>query len=111
LFDLGTRVDWENSVPHIAELLSTGIPGLRVKQDVTEILKDGGLNLNDVKAFILSHWHFDHCMPMLHTDMREHWQRRFANACRWQYFGSAEVYRFDRWSWIQERIFTWLSEQ
>ena len=68
LFDLGTRVDWENSVPHIAELLSTGIPGLRVKQDVTEILKDGGLNLNDVKAFILSHWHFDHCMPILHTD-------------------------------------------
>ena len=61
LFDLGTRVDWESSVPHIVELLSSHIPGLRIKKDVTDILKDGGLKLEDVKAFVLSHWHFDHC--------------------------------------------------
>lgn len=29
---------------------------LRVKKDVTEILKEGGVDLNKVKAFILSHW-------------------------------------------------------
>jgi glyoxylase-like metal-dependent hydrolase (beta-lactamase superfamily II) len=57
-------LDWENSVPHIVELLSSHIPGLRIQKDVTDILKDGGLNLNDVKAFILSHWHFDHCNSM-----------------------------------------------
>ena len=67
LFDLGTRLDWENSVPHIVDLLSNHIPGLRIKEDVTDILKNGGLNLDDVKAFILSHWHFDHCMVAAFT--------------------------------------------
>ena len=61
LFDMGTRKDWQNSVPHIVELLSNHVPGLRVKKDVTEILTDGGVKLDDLKALILSHWHFDHC--------------------------------------------------
>lgn len=56
LFDMGTRVDWENSPPHIVDLLKSAIPGLRVKKDVTDILKDGGVDLNKVKGFILSHW-------------------------------------------------------
>ena len=61
LFDLGTRKDWQNSVPHIVDLLSNHVPGLRVQKDVTEILTEGGVKLGDIKAFILSHWHFDHC--------------------------------------------------
>ena len=61
LFDLGTRKDWHNSPPHIVELLSNHIPGMRITKDVTEILTEGGVKLDDVKAFILSHWHFDHC--------------------------------------------------
>ena len=50
MFDLGTRVDWENSPPHIVDLLKSAIPGLRVKEDVTEILKKGGVDLEKVKA-------------------------------------------------------------
>ena len=62
IFDLGCRKDWQNSVPHIAELVSNHVPGLRVQKDVTEILEEGGVKLTDLKALILSHWHFDHCM-------------------------------------------------
>ncbi len=61
LFDLGTRKDWWNSVPAIADLCENHVPGLKVEKDVTEILEEGGVKLGDVKAMILSHWHFDHC--------------------------------------------------
>lgn len=62
LFDLGMRKDWENSVPHIAELVGSHLPGVRIQKDVTEILEEGGVKLKDVKALVLSHWHFDHSM-------------------------------------------------
>ena len=61
LFDLGTRADWWNSVPHINELISNHIPGFRVKEDVVDILVRGNVNLTNIDAFVLSHWHFDHC--------------------------------------------------
>lgn len=54
---MGTRVDWENSPPHIVDLLKTALPGLKVKKDVTEVLTEGGVDLGKVKAFILSHWY------------------------------------------------------
>lgn len=60
LFDLGTRKDWYNSVPHIAELISSRVQGMKVDRDAHEILQEGGVDLSKVKAFILSHWHFDH---------------------------------------------------
>ena len=56
LFDIGTRKDWHNSVPHITELLSNHIPGLRVKENVPDILTKGGVMMEDQKALILSHW-------------------------------------------------------
>jgi glyoxylase-like metal-dependent hydrolase (beta-lactamase superfamily II) len=62
IFDLGTRADWWNSVPAIADLCENHVPGLRVEKNVTEILEEGGVKLSDLKAMILSHWHFDHCM-------------------------------------------------
>ena len=60
LFDLGCRKDWENSVPHIADLLKSRVNGLKVERDTTEVLKDGGVKLENIDTFILSHWHFDH---------------------------------------------------
>jgi glyoxylase-like metal-dependent hydrolase (beta-lactamase superfamily II) len=60
LFDLGTRADWWNSVPHINDLISNHIPGFRVKEDVVDILVRGNVNLKSIDAFVLSHWHFDH---------------------------------------------------
>jgi glyoxylase-like metal-dependent hydrolase (beta-lactamase superfamily II) len=62
VFDLGTRKDFWNSVPAIADLCENHVPGLRVEKDVTEILEQGGVKLGDIKSLILSHWHFDHCM-------------------------------------------------
>lgn len=61
LFDLGCRADWENSVPHIAELVEKVIPGMRIEKNVIDILAENNVDLNNLKAFILSHWHFDHC--------------------------------------------------
>lgn len=60
LFDLGTRADWWNSVPHINDLLSNHVPGLRVKENVLDILPRGNVDVKDIEAFVLSHWHFDH---------------------------------------------------
>ena len=57
LFDLGTRADWQNSVPHIVDLLSNHVPGLRVKENVPDILTNNGIKLEDQKALILSHWY------------------------------------------------------
>ncbi|EGP86507.1 unnamed protein product [Zymoseptoria tritici ST99CH_1A5] len=61
LFDMGCRSDWDNLVPHVAEVVSERVPGLRVTKDVPVTLKDGGVDPSNLKALILSHWHFDHC--------------------------------------------------
>lgn len=58
LFDLGARRDWQNSVPAIAGLIENHVPGLSVGKSMHEILTEGGVDLSDISAVILSHWHF-----------------------------------------------------
>lgn len=61
LFDLGCRKDWENLVPEVKEVVSQRVPGFKVQMEVPDILRAGGVNVDKLKALILSHWHFDHC--------------------------------------------------
>lgn len=60
VFDLGCRADWENLVPAVSEVVAQRVPGLRVTQEVPDILTSGGVQVSSLKALILSHWHFDH---------------------------------------------------
>ncbi|KAK4498359.1 hypothetical protein PRZ48_011017 [Zasmidium cellare] len=60
LFDLGSRRDWQNLVPHIQEIVELRIPGLKVEKEVIDIVKDGGVDPDEISALILSHWHYDH---------------------------------------------------
>ncbi|KAF7190678.1 Cytochrome P450 monooxygenase [Pseudocercospora fuligena] len=60
LFDLGSRTDWWNLVPHVNDVVANRVPGLNVEKDVVDILRDGGVDPDRLKALILSHWHFDH---------------------------------------------------
>ena len=45
------------------------IPGLKIDNDVREILEEGGTDLNRVDAVIWSHWHWDHTVS--HQDWAE----------------------------------------
>ncbi|CAK4034302.1 Hypothetical predicted protein [Lecanosticta acicola] len=60
LFDLGCRTDWQNLVPSVVDTVSHRIPGLKVEKEVIDIVKDGGVDPGDIKALVLSHWHYDH---------------------------------------------------
>ncbi|KAM5366855.1 hypothetical protein ACJZ2D_010307 [Fusarium nematophilum] len=61
LFDLGTRKDWWNLPPAVIQSIeSKGIPGLRVKDGVDDILIASGFDLTKIDAVVWSHFHWDH---------------------------------------------------
>ena len=60
MFDLGCRKDYWNLPPVIQKRLGDVIPGLKVKQDISEILEDKGITLDSISSIIWSHYHWDH---------------------------------------------------
>ena len=63
LYDLGCRKDWTNlpSALGIKTLQENGIlQTLEVEKNVSEILSEGGMKLDEIEGVIWSHWHFDH---------------------------------------------------
>ncbi|OGM47386.1 metallo-beta-lactamase superfamily protein [Aspergillus bombycis] len=60
MFDLGIRKDYWNLPAVLQSRLSEVIPSLRVDKDVTDILQDSGIALNDISTIIWSHYHWDH---------------------------------------------------
>lgn len=48
MFDLGVRKDFWNAPPAVARRLEAAIPGVKVDQDVTEILQDQGISLESI---------------------------------------------------------------
>ena len=61
LFDLGLRTDWKAaSSPAILRWISSGNMSIEVEKDVATILKEGGVQPDEVGAVIFSHQHFDH---------------------------------------------------
>lgn len=60
MFDLGVRKDYWNMPPAVAKRVETVIPGIRVDKDVTEILVEKGVRLDEIDNVIWSHSHWDH---------------------------------------------------
>ncbi|KAH9899036.1 beta-lactamase-like protein [Xylariomycetidae sp. FL2044] len=60
LFDMGTRKDWENLVPHTVAHLKKHGTIVETEKHLVDILKGGGTDLSKVEAGIWSHLHWDH---------------------------------------------------
>ncbi|KAK8233693.1 beta-lactamase-like protein [Phyllosticta capitalensis] len=60
LFDLGARKDWWTTAPASLDAIKKSMLGIHVSKGVDEILADGGVDLNKIKAAVISHWHWDH---------------------------------------------------
>ncbi|OAL33180.1 hypothetical protein AYO20_07497 [Fonsecaea nubica] len=60
LFDLGTRKDWKNLAPRIANTIIDHKWGLEVEKGVADILTEEGVDLKSIEGIIWSHWHYDH---------------------------------------------------
>jgi hypothetical protein len=48
MFDLGTRKDYWNSPPFTLTRIEAAIPGVRVDNNVTEILEENGVKLSEI---------------------------------------------------------------
>jgi len=59
VFDLGVRKDWENLAKPMVESHKKKFE-IDVKKGVSELLQDGGIQLEEITSIIWSHWHFDH---------------------------------------------------
>ncbi|PYH44766.1 MBL fold metallo-hydrolase [Aspergillus saccharolyticus JOP 1030-1] len=60
MFDLGSRKDYWN-LPMVArQALSRIIPALKVEKDVSDILIENNIRLEEITSIIWSHYHWDH---------------------------------------------------
>lgn len=62
IYDLGMRKDWQNAPPslNLQKYFDDGIVEvLEASKNVSEILEQGGLALEEIEGVIWSHWHFD----------------------------------------------------
>jgi glyoxylase-like metal-dependent hydrolase (beta-lactamase superfamily II) len=64
LYDLGCRKDWKENLPPAIDIqgyIQAGVlQELRVEKNVSEILTEGGLALDDIDGIVWSHFNFDH---------------------------------------------------
>jgi glyoxylase-like metal-dependent hydrolase (beta-lactamase superfamily II) len=60
MFDLGSRKDYWNFSPSTFDTIKAIIPGLDIKKNIDEVLRDGGVDLNNISSLVWSHWHWDH---------------------------------------------------
>ncbi|KAH0843126.1 ornithine carbamoyltransferase [Fonsecaea monophora] len=60
VFDLGMPKDWANMAPVISEQLKAHPSAFQVTHDVSEILENNDVKLNEVNWIVWSHWHSDH---------------------------------------------------
>nr|OQO24637.1 hypothetical protein B0A51_08723 [Rachicladosporium sp. CCFEE 5018] len=60
VFDLGVRVDWENSPKSLVDMINGSGASIEVEKDVATILRENGQDLNEIGGIMWSHHHFDH---------------------------------------------------
>ncbi|KIL89306.1 hypothetical protein FAVG1_07700 [Fusarium avenaceum] len=60
LFDCGSRKDFWNGSPQTQRMIGGHVPAVDVEFGVDEILTKGGFDLQQLKAIVWSHWHWDH---------------------------------------------------
>lgn len=60
LFDLGCQKDFWNLPPPIASVIDAKVPGIRVDKNLSEVLLEGGTELQSIEAAVISHHHYDH---------------------------------------------------
>ncbi|KAI9148110.1 beta-lactamase-like protein [Paramyrothecium foliicola] len=60
LFDLGISKDWENLVPSTVARLKDNGTRIEVARELTDTLRDGGVDPESIETAIWSHLHWDH---------------------------------------------------
>jgi hypothetical protein len=59
-FELGCRKDFWNLPSPISEVIDANVPGIKVDKSLVDILIDGGIDVTNLEAAIISHRHYHH---------------------------------------------------